>query len=181
MTGRSSRSVFVRNIYDSLITSFFKKQKEKKLIIMSELARKNQIIRGGEACFLFEGEWYTYPHGLCYSRKWLQQNRTLDISLRDQAHRIMHDQDFDDLVIQERITNLFGSILQKSRTVQDLNALLPTELGVSAHLYDLYDRGLPMTKDELTAFREKHRKAFTAINTIYLTELLLAKVEANQT
>jgi hypothetical protein len=176
---RVQRAKTIRILFLYLQKRLFEKEEENKLEAMGQLALQNSAIRNtGTSCFLFEGIWYTYPPGIKITSKSEGLDPILDISLREQAYNIIHNENFNSIELKAAITNFFGKALQTCPTIQCLNSVLPAGLRISSELaYCEINDGNPMTGEEIEQFKEDNKKGRAALNTLLLTDLIMAKVD----
>ena len=180
MTPKQSfkRAKLINIMYATMQDKLNKKQKERQLKAMAELALRNAEIRNTTyPCFLFEGLWYLHPHDdpMPYNTKGL--NKILDNSLKSEAYTIMHKEDFPFLVRKSQILSFFIKALQTCKTIKCLNSVLPAVLWFPQDIATIFNIGTPMLETEIIKFTEANKKGRAAINQIFITELLMAKVD----
>ncbi len=172
-----TRSKVMRTLFLWLQEQLFKKEEELKLKKMADLAQQNAALNNVGSCFLFEGVWYTDPFNYEMPRNKTGYNRILDMSLKLQAYEIVNTETFESRKIRATILNFFGKALQTCPTLECLNKVLPPDL----HTHELvpaivFNQGTPMTDEQIDVFKEDNIKGRAALNTIFLTELILARV-----
>jgi len=163
-----------------IMASIYQKQEEKKLRDLAVIAQKNQQIRNTSCpCFMFAGYWYTYPWNAVMPRDTKGYNRTLDISLVAEVTDIIEDKSFSKLTEKTHIQNMVSDALQLCRNAQCLVDLLPDSLwapGLKVIAFSAYLEGTPLTQEEIDNFNTTHKKGIAILKSLYMMELLLAKV-----
>ena len=172
---KKERAVLIRQIHATLLDNAYKRQLQQQLKAMADLAIQNQRLNGNEeACFIYEGKWYTAPIGLMMRTKTQGVVRTLDISLRPLADQIMHD-----IPVYQRahLAGYLSNVLSTGRTVKCFKRLLPEGVWLGWN-YDILNIGEPLTQEEIEKFELQNGniKGREVLKQLFMEDLLMAKV-----
>lgn len=168
----------IQQMSKGLVAAVYKQQKENQLKKMGELALKNQRIRNtSAACFMFEGEWFTYPHEYEMPRVTKGIPRSIDHTLLAEATEIMDPGSFEMIETRVRITDYINMVLTTCRQVNCVWDILPGALHTQYSLVTTgaFNIGLVLSEEEKESINERGAKGIAALRVLYMTELLLAK------
>ena len=176
---KQQRARYTRQLHIAILSRVYDRQIRQQQIAMSALAIRNQEIHKHlTASFIFEGKWYTDIPGESLPTKSYDMDRVLDISLRETARKILHEENEED---KAHITGYIGHVLSVSRTVTCLKKLLPSKLWNNQwlELSDLWDIGDPLTQEEIDTFNSinGNQKGIRALKILFMEDLIMAKVE----
>lgn len=171
-----TRSHHIMLLYTKLVDTVFKVRQENKLSKMAELVRENQIIKGGTACFQFEGIWYTDPHTGTMPADKTGMNKLLDVSIRHKAYQILYDQDWEADMQDSYIKHYFKYILQTCKTTDCLLSLLPHSLHLIGIDPKVFNIGEPLTTKKREKLEIQVAKGKEALSILFMHDLLSIKI-----
>ena len=125
---KRERLVFLASIPDKLL-GIVNHQRERNLQDeMWKLCVQNQqLLHCSSATFLFQGEWYTAGHSVKPADK---PNREIHPDLRPTIDALINnDNDFDTIVENQKLRNLFGQLSILANHIDDYYAILPPQFG----------------------------------------------------
>ena len=163
------------NLNELIILKVYEDRKVKKLKAMAELARENQV-KGNlpNAIFMYKGVWYSYPYNAVIPTIPLGVPRSLDPSLMYKAVDIM-DESFEEKRDISYVDAMIKNALDLCRTSACLKKLIPGKLWPTGTVVE-YTIGDVLTKEEVDNFNFKNVKGLDAVKSLYMMELLMAKV-----
>ena len=185
---RKERSRLIYIMFESMNNGVFESQKIQKLKALADIALENQqILNSMYPAFMFEGIWYTYPYN-ANTGNMSSITRTLDISLIRKVVDIVHGDCFEHKIAAVYITNLINGALGICNRLHCIKKLIPSEVWEpmytfltkrvsESELMSVIDIGEELTEEEINQFKEQNKQGYDALKHLYMTELLLAKVD----
>ena len=168
------RMMYLRKIYNSLVSKIFIDQEEKRFQALELIAQENQkLLNCNTPTFLFDGQWCPYTN-IKPSPEW---NKELHSSLREKVSKIFYYTDFDDQDIQAGVQSLIINALALARVTEDITRLLPQQLIYYVGYIDpdIFDNGDPLTEEEIAQFHQANTQNLAYLKRMLITQLLMSK------
>ena len=171
-----ARTKYIRQLQKDILSHVYTHQKRTISEKMFVYAIRNQNMLGSNTnTFIHNGEWYSGGDPIRAGNDY-KPNRELHPELKEEIIKLF--QKSFDLKVQETILlTHFGNVLITARKHSDLIELLPYPLHNIISLVDRvsFNIGPPLTKLEITQFKEDNIDGITCLNSMLLLELLLSK------
>jgi len=175
---KRKRVGLIHHIQKEAVETVYAQQHTNRLKEMAKLALENQTLQSYPLpCFMYEGQWYTYPHNYKMPPSTVGIPRLLHHSLLNRAVKIMDSDSFEDKKNRIHIKSCIGKVLSTCRCLKDIMSILPSAMlpNISADDAALLDIGEELTQGERDKLEPKIKKGLDALRIVYMTELLLAK------